>query len=168
MADRRYRADTEMRYIFRFERFKTWRVQYARGLQDPRQAYFNDNAYGGSAQALQAAKKFRDELIAQHGPAPGTSPRRNLKYLDKPVEQIGIMLFEDNRAGRRPAYFWRAAYRAGDKTVRRSWSIRRYGFVEAYRQASAFRHKMTGQPIGDCPPIPQEIIDWAVKYRVAL
>lgn len=168
MADRRYRDNQDLRYIFRFERFKTWRVQYVRGLPSPIQVYFADNAYGSTENALRAAQQFRDELVAKHGHAPGTSSRRNLRHLDKPEEQVGIMLFEDARPGRQPVYAWRAHYMAGDKVIRRSWSIRKYGYVEAYRRASAFRHERTGQPQGDCPPIPQMLVTWAKKYRLAL
>lgn len=166
--DRRYREDESLRYITRIEGEKCWRVLYVRGLRKPIQLYFTDRNYDGRDPALKAAMAFRDRVVELHAPKPGTSQRRNLRYLDKDEAQVGIGLAREHRKGRREEYYWRSAYMEGDKVVRRSWSVRTHGYEEAYRRASAFRHRMTGQKQGVCPPPPEALLAWASAEGVAL
>ena len=158
MRDRRYRDDAAMRYITRIG--NSWRVLYVRGLEREIQLYFNDRDYGGQDKALESAKAFRDQVMSIHDPKPGTSRRRNLKYLHKDESQVGITLYSDERKGRKKEYYWRSSYMVGNGSKRRIFSIRKYGYEEAYRLASEFRHKMTGQPMGACPPPPEGLIEW--------
>ncbi|CAM5531254.1 hypothetical protein TMEC54S_00261 [Thauera mechernichensis] len=166
--DRRYRNPEEQRYICRLETSKSWRVQYVRGLEKPIQLYFSDRNYGSKEEALAAAKAFRDQVVAIHAPKAPKPQRRNLKYMNKDQTQVGITLRKDFRSGRSPAYAWSAEYMRGSKPVRRTWSIRRHGYEKAYQLASAWRHEMTGQRMGQCPPPSQDVVQWAKLVRCAL
>lgn len=160
MTDSRFTQSPALRYITRSEPGRYWRVQYARGFPKPIQVYFGDATYGGRDAALVEAQKFRDQIVARHQPHLLTEQRRNLKHKDKTAPYIGITLHADRRKGRGVYFSWRAAYMEGAHQRSRSWSVLTHGYEEAFRLASEFRHKMTGQPVGDCPPPPPELMAW--------
>lgn len=166
MQDRRYTRPAALRYITRSDSKRYWRVQFVRGLTRAIQVYFTDAAYGGGDPALQEAQKFRDQVVKIHSPDVPSQRRRNMKHMAKSEAYVGIRLREDKRKGRNRNFAWFAAYMEGATERRRSWSIRKHGYQQAFRLASEFRHKMTGQPIGPCPPAPPHIVRWLAEEGV--
>ena len=160
MTDSRFTQPQPLRYITRSETERYWRVQYARGLTKPIQVYFGDATYGGREAALVEAQAFRDQVVALHRPDVLTTQRRNLKHKEKTAPYVGITLHADRRKGGAVYFSWRAGYMDGAHERSRSWSVLTHGYEEAFRLASEFRHKMTGQPVGDCPPPPPELLLW--------
>jgi len=163
--DSRFSQAPPLRYITRSDEQRYWRVQYTRGLPKPIQVYFGDATYGGKEAALIEAQRFRDQVVAIHSPHMPHNERRNKKYKDKEEPHVGITLYDDCRKGRSRTFSWRAAYMEGQRSLRRSWSIRKHGYEEAFRLASEFRHRMTGQPLGTCPPPPESLLRWLEIFR---
>lgn len=171
----RLRRPPEMRYISRFEAAgsKSWRVQYVRGRDKALQVYFSDSAYGGAEAALDAAKRFRDDLLAEQAPKPprvkNPVARRNLRHQEKTEEMVGISLKRDCRPTGTVFYAWTARARIQGMNVERSWSVLKHGYHGGYRKAAQYREKLTGQPAVYEPPAPSdELRRWAESYDLSL
>jgi len=159
MQDGRFTQSPSLRYITRSDTERYWRVQYARGLAKPISVYFGDATYGGREEALAEAQRFRDQVVAQQNGEALREQRRNVRHKDKTAPYVGINLHVDRKRGRAIYLSWRASYMERDQPRSRSWSVIKYGYEEAFRLASEYRHRMTGQPIGVCPPLSPELLD---------
>ena len=115
---------------------------------------------------MKEAQKFRDQVLNIHSPDVPSRRRRNMKHMAKSAPYVGIRLCEHSRKGRKRNFSWFAAYMDGTQERRRSWSIRKHGYEQAFRLASEFRHRMTGQPIGPCPPAPPNLVRWLAEEAI--
>ena len=124
-----------------------WEVRFQRrGRRIER--FFADNAHGGKRGALQAAKKFRDDLESEMRPytvqelarRPSIRNRSGIVGVRK-AKQVDI------RGEYEYTYmFWVAQWTDGKgRRKTRSFSIHRYGDDEAYRLAVQARNRGVSQ-----------------------
>ena len=114
-----------------------WQVRFRRRYKD-QSKIFADRVYGGEAESLVAAKRYRDET------------EKRVLYLDKisfsNVERInnqsgvtGVRYCEvkgRNKDGSETvSYYWQAFWNFGGKNCNKFFSIRRYGFEGARERA---------------------------------
>ncbi len=110
--------------------------------------FFSDNAYGGNRGALEAAKKFRDQLEA-------SSRKYSVKELARTPSRrnksgiVGVRLHEqiDTRGDFEYHYwYWVAQWTDGlGRRRTRSFSVHTYGEEEAFRLACEARRKGVNQ-----------------------
>lgn len=110
--------------------------------------FFSDNAFGGNRAALEAAKKFRDQLES-------SSRKYSVKELArKPSRRnksgiVGVRLHEqiDTRGDFEYHYwYWVAQWTDGlGRRRTRSFSVHTYGDEEAFRLACEARRKGVNQ-----------------------
>lgn len=139
-----------------------WRVWVMFGTLDCGQIYFGDAAYGGLNSALRKALKCRDDLIREHN-----IPLREYagngwcaKHAKNTSGEVGIAL--EKKPAIDPYYVaWAVRNMVDGKQWHRSWSIKKYGYLGAWRLATEARVKHTGQPTSEAPPAPP---DWLVKW----
>lgn len=99
--------------------------------------HFSDKACGGTRQALQAAKDYRDGLIEQHPPLSLT----DFCMIRKKTNRSGVSgVTRHEEPGRKPTSprhcFWLAQWPiGGGKAKKRKFSIKRFGERGAYLRA---------------------------------
>jgi hypothetical protein len=132
----------ELRGIYRLEKthFGVWQVRIIR--QSPSRIFrkrFPDPRYGGSAQALAAAQRWRDEIERQH-PKLSKKQRanalnaRNTSGKSGVIRQARLCRHTDGSAS--VINYWQAKTPGGIKPTRtRTFSTERHGEREAYRLA---------------------------------
>lgn len=157
----------DLRYISRQDRkhVKGWQVRYKRGLPKAILCFFGDKAYGGEDLALVEAKAFRDQVVKIHAPnESGASARRQRKFRDKPSDLIGVYLSVNYAGARRrfASYSWAASVIIEGRAVHRTWSIKKWGYEEAFWRAARHRSSLTRQLLPEQVPAPTAaLLAWA-------
>lgn len=137
------RPPPEMKHIQR-ARERAWRVFFYRSNRSLRiNKYFSDSAFGGAEAALEAAKQWRDAMMAENPRATKT--------------ELAVMVRKHNVSGvagvcrlkqhlktasghLQPYFIWQAQSLRGIKPLRtRSFSVLKYGEDGAKRLAIAAR-----------------------------
>jgi hypothetical protein len=112
-----------------------WAVDFTRrgDLQSKR---FYDGTYGGSKQALAAARTWRDNALAQMG----VFTHREFCEQRRSNNTSGVPGVHFLRPTRQPAGIWQARIKVrGGRKMHRTFSVRRFGEQEAFRLAVATR-----------------------------
>lgn len=125
--------------IYRFDQCGRHRWQVA--LQRQNRMYrqeFSDHRYGGTAQALEAAQAYRDDVLAQH---PGMSRRAQCAILKKNnrtgVSGVTRSVVVDRRLKTvGPTAYWVARWPTErGKATQRRFSVNRFGEWGAFLKA---------------------------------
>jgi hypothetical protein len=173
----RNKADESMRFITRIDskRAKGWTVRlYQKGDRSPLASkFFSDSKYLSMADALDAAKIWRDQQVKIHH-------LDRYKHVDAPKAHfcntrsksgaVGVSLsFKSSSSGAIHAYWIAKTVIANDINIKH-WSIHRHGYKGAWKKAVDYRLKITGQPVTENkPPSPEErIVEWAREYDINL
>lgn len=156
-------TDTSMRFITR-ARDPLWRVWITFGDFDSGQKYFSDRDYGGSEQALVAAKQLRDKTVQKE-----KIPLRvydgngfTIKHSKNKSGTVGINLAADRRL--KPVrWTWEARVQVNGRQTTFGRSIRTHGYQKAWAMVAQVRAAHTGMKMPSKPPPPtQELLDWAM------
>lgn len=130
-----------MKHIYRIDQDRSHTHSWLVTVQRRGQIYhrhFADSLYGGKRKALQAAKAYRDTLIATLKPL----TRLERCQIKKKNNRSGISgvtridTWEDTRGRRYPRRYWLAQWPIGKGNARmRKFSIKLYGERGAFRRA---------------------------------
>ena len=160
--------DLKLRYITRHPD-KTWRVWVTYKDFDSEQLYFSFREYGGEAEALAAATSCRDKILKEQGIRLRKYDGNGycVKHVRCTSGQVGIRCQVQYRKNRNPTADWTAKIQMDGVQKHRAWSIKRYGYVNAWKQAVAYRCAHTGEPIPTAPPpVPEAVLDWAKEFDI--
>lgn len=151
------------KYLYRMAGNPMWGWKVAvpvNGKQE--QHYFGDKAHGGVRKAYAAAKAFRDGTLLRLKltVTPPNQQRFNQRHANNTSGTIGVSLQRDERA-ERMRVCWVAQVMMEGRLVHRGWSVRKWGYAVAFRQATAYRAKFTKQrPAKTSPPPPAWLLAW--------
>lgn len=154
---------TSKQFITRLDYARTrgWWVRLYKAGQLVASKLFSDGKHGGRRAALQAAQKWRDAQFSKHA-IPWPIRQRTVAAHStsiRNVQQIpGVALQHRKRGANTYSIQWLAVASVRGKQLRKTWSVRKYGYEEAYALAAAFRLRETGQPRPTCPPAPRWLI----------
>lgn len=115
---------------------------------------FSDSKYGSQKNALIAAQQYKREYILKFG-IPINYHRKHKK---NKMQLVGVTLI---KYGNRVA--WIASTIKDGKQTKKSFSVAKYGYEDAYKYARNYRIEYTKQKdsVPTCPPKqPQWLIDW--------
>ena len=154
-------SDIKLRFINRHVD-NSWRVWVNRHDIDCGQEYFYDSIYGSKGKSLKAAIKKRDELIKLHNIKLRVYDGSGycLIHSKNTSGMVGVSLSKMEKASGSISIFWSARVQIDGKQKNKCWSIKKYGYVAAWRHAVAFRCSFTDEPIIKNPPLPPE---WLLK-----
>lgn len=162
-------TNTAMRFITR-ARDPLWRVWVQFRNIDLGQVYFSDKQHGGKDAALKAAMVCRDKMVREHNIPLRTYAGSGFCVSHKKSKSgsVGISLEPDNPSN--PGRVnWVAKNEVDGSTKKCARSIRKYGYVGAWKIVAQFRQEHTGQPVPENPPPPPEWLrDWATERGVVL
>lgn len=154
-------ADTTMRFITRMPD-ALWRVWITFKDSDFGQQYFSDKTYGGKDHALKAATTYRDRVVRKH-----KIPLRSyagsgfcVQHTRSTTGAVGITLSVDSVDDVRRVS-WTAKNAVDGRLDQMSRSIRKYGYVGAWRLVARFRQAHTRLPVPKNPPPPP---DWLRRW----
>ena len=152
--------DTSSRYyIHRLENNKGARWVVRLRLTDGRRRWrckkFTDVDYKGKELALAAAQEFRDEQMA----AMGIARRKSVSG------HYSVMLIRrHNGSGVLTQVFWRVRFPVDDHSRTKSFSLKDYGYEDAWRLAMEERVKHGGLPPPKAPPpMPEWVREWLLS-----
>lgn len=151
-----------------YARTKGWWVRlYRPGSKKPDASkLFSDSVCNGYEAARVAARKWRDEKMAEldiqprqrDGNGHFTTYSRNRSGI------IGVRLCHDYTAdGSISRIYWEAKFMVNGKQRVRSYSVWKYGYEYAWRLAIAERQRHDDEPVPDTVP---ERPDWLVALTV--
>lgn len=136
-----------MKHIYRVDQDRSHTHSWLVTLQRRGQIYhrhFTDSLYGGKRKALQAAKVYRDTLLATLKPL----TRIELCQIKKKNNRSGVSgvtridTWEDTRGRRYPRRYWLAQWPIGNGNARmRKFSIKLYGEQGARQRAIRARQE---------------------------
>lgn len=137
------KKDLSMRFIHLFESngWKSYRVRIIKGDRHNYlvQKSFAFSRFGGEKKALIAAKKFRDQQIVKLKIK--KNPSRNKFGL------VGLFIGFSGTIINPQKYFWVAVFNRDGNNIRKTFSIAKYGYKEAFRKAAIVRAEETGEPL---------------------
>ncbi|MBU2838919.1 hypothetical protein HF670_04940 [Acidithiobacillus thiooxidans] len=146
-----------------YAKSKGWWVRlYRPGSKKPDASkLFSDSAHNGYEAARIAARKWRDEKMAELDiqPRKWDGNGHFTMYSRNRSGKIGVRLCHDYKAGRISRVYWEAKFMVNGKQRVRSYSVRKYGYECAWRLAIAERQRHDGEPVPDTVP---ERPDWLV------
>lgn len=128
---------------------------------------FSDSVHGGPERALNAAQRFRDEMVVVYGIPPATKVGYHARDRRNQDGYVGLSVTVDCRE--RPSKaFWTARFIRDGRQAKQSFSIRKYGYEGAYRLAAKVRRQATGHPVPKtCPPPPEWLQHWLKNIEQA-
>lgn len=110
---------------------------------------FHDLKYGGSKKALAAATAWRDKKLAETE----VLTYREFHQQKRSNNTSGVPGVHFLKTVTQPGGVWQAKIKpGGGKAVHKTFSVRRFGYQEAFRRAVAARNAML-QMLGDRPYI---------------
>jgi hypothetical protein len=156
-------------FITRMSKPFLWRVWITFGHIDCGQVYFSDREHGSKEASLLAAQHYRD-LAIDHYRIPLRAYDGNGYYVQhrhNSSGMIGVVLMRDT-PDKPTRVRWAARFMREGKQKVCSFSIRKYGYREAYRRAAEIRSRHTGQPPQPLPKPPPWLVGWAESYKIDL
>ena len=154
-----------------YERGHGWIVRlFYPGVRKPAaQRLFSDSTHGHSAdRALCAARAWRDARMALLGISPNRRDGNGYNRISKANTsgRIGVQLGRIKAADGTIRYAaWVASVMEDGRQKRQRWSIRKYGYVGAWRLATAARGRHDGLPSPEQPPpMPDWVVAWLQKH----
>ena len=140
---KRARNKQSIKNIKRIDSTKThgWQVHVRRGGV-LKTKLFSDRIQGGKKKALDAAKKHRDQLVADM--AKLAKPLWKIKRTPRTnTGQLGVSLTEyTNKSGKKRKVITVTAREAIGKAVNRKFSVDKLGYEPAVKKAVAWRKKV--------------------------
>lgn len=147
-----------------------WRVWVTFNGVDYGQTYFGDLKYGGQDEALLAALAYRDKVIKKHH-IPLRSYAGNGYCVQSSRSKTGVpgVTLSYCRRGESVTVRWHVRYQDEGAQQHKSWSVRKYGYVGAWRLATQVRARVTGtQPPALPPPPPPWLLEWAKDIELSI
>lgn len=162
--------DLNMRYIT-CHPDRSWRVWVTYKDFDSGQCYFSYREHGGQEKALTAAKKHRDAILKEQGIRLRKYDGNGycVKHCKSTSNQVGVSCNINKRKNGQICVSWIAKIQVDGTTKGRGWSVRRYGYTEAWKRAVALRCAHTREPIPTTPPpVPERVRAWAEEFNINL
>ena len=154
-----------------YERGHGWMVRlFYPGVRKPAaQRLFSDGTHGHSAdRALCAARAWRDVQMTLLGISPNRRDGNGYNRISKANTsgRVGVKLGRvDASDGTIRNVSWVASVMGDGRQKNRCWSIRKYGYVGAWRLATAARGRHDGLPSPEQPPpMPTWVVAWLQKH----
>lgn len=163
-------ADTSHRFITRAA-YAAWRVWVQFGDIDLGQLYVSDQEFGGKTESLRKAIKLRDTLVKKHGIPLRTYDGNGFhaKHKNNKSGVCGINLSVTHADTDYMRVSWRTASTINGERIILSKSIKRYGYIGAWRLIAQERERHTGLKAPRMPPKPPEwLIAWAAERNIVL
>ncbi len=123
-----------------------WQVRFQRkGVRQGR--FFSDTEWGGKQGALETARKFRDQLLAQAGRQDAISSGRSVRIQTVVTRRnqsgvVGVSKISQRSAKGDEYHFWQASWTSPDgtrETIR--FSVKKHGDEVAFELACEARHR---------------------------
>ncbi len=122
--------------------------------------HFSDSKNGGYEVALTAARAWRDAQMAALDIAERACDGNGhfLAYKRNRSGKIGLRLMPDRHPDRRiRRVYWEARFMVDGKQRIQTYTVRKYGYIGAWRLAATERSRHDGQPV---PAAPPKAPDW--------
>lgn len=152
-----------MRWISRME--ASWRVWLNYKDIDSGQVYFYDSQYGSSQEALKQAQAYRDAFVTKYSIPLRTYTGEGFyaRHSKNKGNLVGVNLSTNSpdNPSKSTKIGWTGCVQKNGLPHRKHWSVKKYGYTEAWRKAAEYRCNHTGEPVPKGPPKPQ---DWLKKW----
>lgn len=146
-------------YITRMDHGNThgWWVRVYKDSKPVDSKLFSDGVYGGKEKAKKSAQEHRDRVVKKHKIIPVHMRKTREHTIDSRSTSgvVGVTLSMADKSGSLRVH-WSARFMEKGRQRNISFSVRKYGYEGAFRQALKARYNAIGQnvPRGVKPPAP--------------
>lgn len=155
-------------YITRMDHGNThgWWVRVYKDSKPVESKLFSDGVHGGKEKAKRQAQSHRDAIVAKHKIVPVHMRKTHEHSVDRRSSSgmVGVTLSVADKAGSLRVH-WSARFMEKGRQRNVSFSVRKYGYEGAYRQALKTRCEAIGStvPRGLNPPEPTRTLQRWMK-----
>lgn len=134
-----------------------WWVRVYKDSKPVDSKLFSDGVYGGKEKAKKSAQQHRDKVVKKYKIVPVHLRKTREHSVDSRSTSgiVGVTLSMADKAGSLRVH-WSARFMEKGRQRNISFSVRKYGYEGAFRNALSARYKAIGQnvPRGIKPPAP--------------
>lgn len=159
-------------YITRMDHGNThgWWVRVYKDSKPVESKLFSDGVHGGKLKAKKLAQEHRDLIVKKHKIVPVHLRKTREHSVDKRSSSgmVGVTLSVAEKAGSLRVH-WSARFMDKGKQRNVSFSVRKYGFEGAFKQAVKVRCEAIGKPVSRSlkAPVPsRELQRWMKQNAI--